>query len=220
MSDDLHSLAREIEALDEAIADANADKAEVYQRAKKVLREDLPAFRAAMAERRKRDKNPAAYSALKGRAAELLDALDNGVIIGHARAPARAPKKSEAPTKAATAAIAGEREVTAPDAASDTPIPEPPAGGTPQPDLPKAVAAPPSAIPAGGPDPDEHWEKRDGHDSYVLALQVANGKLPHPADASHIVPIRPDRTAVDAPLEPPAFLKRGTVESDKAMGKA
>jgi len=94
MADDLHSFARRIDALDEIIDNANADKAQVYREAKKALREDLPAFREAMSQRRKRDKNPAAYNALKGRAAELLDALDNGVVLEHARAPARARERT------------------------------------------------------------------------------------------------------------------------------
>lgn len=59
--------------------------------------------------------------------------------------------ESEAPSKVATAPIAGEREATEPDAASD-PIPEPPAGsvgpsaGSP---LPAAAPPPKGAVPAG-----------------------------------------------------------------------
>jgi len=30
------------------------------------------------------------------------------------------------------------------------------------------------------PDPDAGWQARDGHDSYILALQVGNGHTPHP----------------------------------------
>lgn len=180
MTDDLHSLAREIEALDEAIADANADKAEVFRRAKKALRDDLPAFRDAMATRRKRDKNPAAYQELKGRAAELLDALDNGVVVEHARAPARTRPRltpSEAPS-GATAASAGSDTVTEPQAASDTPFPSPAGGASPNPadPLPVAAAFPSAAVPAG--DPDEHWEKRDSLATFELGHAVAGGKEP------------------------------------------
>lgn len=85
---------------------------------------------------------------------------------------------------------------------SDTPITEPPAGGPPQPDLPKAVAAPPSAIPAGAPD-DSDWERRDGAATFELGMRLKGGKEPMPEG-----------------LETPAFLKRGTPENDKAMGKA
>lgn len=38
------------------------------------------------------------------------------------------------------------------------------------------VAAALHAVPAG----DADWAARDGHDNYILALQVIGGKVPHP----------------------------------------
>jgi uncharacterized protein (UPF0335 family) len=184
MTDDLHSLAARIDALEQIIADANADKAEVYRDAKKVLREDLPAFREAMAQRRKRDKNPAAYEALKGRAGELLEILDTGLIVEHARAPARARGQTPPRTATSTPVVAPQAERGGEGRVSADPVPPSPAGGPPPPSGPTQAAAssPGGAVPAG--DPDEHWEKRDGEGNFILAHQVANGRVPHPNPAA------------------------------------
>lgn len=230
MTDDIHSLAARIDALEEIIANANADKAVVYQDAKKALREDLPAFREAMAQRRKRDRNPAAYEALKGRAGELLEALDNGVVLEHARtrAPARAAKseagastrKGEGETGTTPKVAAGHKGR---DPASDTPTPPAlsPAACGPDPGNPagtNATASPREDRDSADGKPDDGdggidagWQAKDGEGNYLLALQVANGRLPHPADVSHIVPMRPDRTAIDDPAGPlPQFLRAGS----------
>jgi uncharacterized protein (UPF0335 family) len=71
--------------------------------------------------------------------------------------------------------------VGSPTSASDTPSP---AGGATSGagTLPTAAALSPGAVPAG--DPDEHWEKRDGEGNFILAHQVANGRVPHPNPAA------------------------------------
>lgn len=78
---------------------------------------------------------------------------------------------------------------------------EPPAGGSPQPDPPQAAPSlVPDGVPAGAPDDD--WERRDGAATFELGMRFKGGKEPVPEG-----------------LETPAFLKRGTPENDKAMGK-
>lgn len=61
------------------------------------------------------------------------------------------------------------------------PIPSSPAGASPPncaTDCDPVAALPHRAVPAG--ETDDGWQARDGHDSYILALQVIGGKVPHP----------------------------------------
>lgn len=189
----------EIEALDEQIADLNADKSKAYKAAKSDGF-DLPALRLVISERRKRAKDSAAYETLTG----IAEAYRNELERGTDRALTRARTKAATPKHD-------------PETGEITPSP---AGGVSSAGPSQAVEPrSPGPIPAGVPKPDdgdEGWQARDGHDSYVLALQVANGKVPHPADASHIVPSQPTGTAIDDnPM--PAHLRFGSAARAAAI---
>lgn len=152
MTDDLHSIVSRLEALDEELAGINADRASVFQDAK-LVKLDIPALRIVLAERRRRAKNPAAYEALQGTAADYRDALDNGIVLEHARAPAPAkPVKSTERTAAHKPGAVPEGRLAGEEPAVPDPIPEPPAGVPPfTTDCDPVAASTLPAVPAGAP---------------------------------------------------------------------
>lgn len=57
-------------------------------------------------------------------------------------------------------------------------IPDSSAGGVQDSAGPTQAVPPNPGIPAG--EDDAGWQAREGHDSFILALQVIGGRVPHP----------------------------------------
>lgn len=192
------------------------DIADVYQEVKSAgfsgpaLRKVIAAMRMDEAKRNEIEAMVEMYRAAVGLARpEAVEMLESGKTIRE--------------TNRATGVALGtlhRRSKTVAKSKTEHPDPIQPStdGSTPPPAGNDAPAPSSAALsPSVETEPDEHWEKRDGEGNFILALQVANGKVPHPADVSHAVPIRPTGTAM-ADLEIPAHLRVGTPENRAARG--
>lgn len=205
----LRSYVERIERLEGEIATLNGDKSDVYTEAKgKGF--DVPALKAVIGQRRKIAKDPIKFEDFENMVDVYRNTLESGTVVAHTRA--RAAKRTATHKPGVVPEAGGGTGSAAPA----DPIPPSPAGsespaGSPLP----ATLAPPelASVPAGdakpkdGDDIDAGCEARDGHDSFVLAHQVASGWVPHP-----------NPTAVDAPLELPSYLKIGTPENAAIRG--
>jgi uncharacterized protein (UPF0335 family) len=201
-----------------------SDIGDVYQEVKSAgfsgpaLRKVIAAMRMDESKRNEIEAMVEMYRAAVGLARpEAVEMLESGktiretnratgVALGtlHRRSKTVQKSKTEHPER--TAAHDGAAPQGEPDRAKPaSPDPMPPSSAAAAP-----VASPLPLADAGAPPPaaldtpdDSDWERRDGAATFELAMRLKGGKEPMPEG-----------------LEPPAFLKRGTAESDKAMGKA